>query len=100
MLGRHFTEENAGRVGLKWWSNFVKRHKVHLIIGKIYQFDMKRNEWCKLEKFQKMYDFIYNKLEEKVLTEAWETEKMLDTQGNEVIHNEKLIFVDKVGASI
>jgi hypothetical protein len=73
---------------------------------------MKRNEWCKLENFQKMYAFIYEKLAEKGLAEVWETEKMLDKEGNEVTnkedmygrptkynltHPEKLIFVDEVG---
>jgi hypothetical protein len=69
---------------LKWWRNFVNRHKVHLSIRKAVRLDMKRNEWCKLENFQKMYDFIYEKLSEKVLAEVWETEKMLDKEGNEV----------------
>jgi hypothetical protein len=59
-----------------------------------------------------MYDFIYDNLAEKVLAEVWETEKMLDKEGNEVTnkedmyghptkynltHPEKLIFVDEVG---
>jgi hypothetical protein len=112
MLGRNFTEENADRVGLKWWRNFVKQHKVHLSIRKAVQFDMKRNEWYKLKNFQQMYDFIYDKLAEKGLEDVWETEKMLDNQGNELTnkenmhdhptkynlnHPEKLIFVDSIG---
>jgi hypothetical protein len=81
-------------------------------IGKAVRFDMKKNEWCKLENFQKTYDFIYEKLAEKGLAEVWETEKMLDNEGNEVTkkedmygrptkynltHPDKLIFVDEVG---
>jgi hypothetical protein len=54
MLGRNFKEDNAGRVGLKWWRNFVKRNKCHLSIGKAVRFDMKRNEWCKSENFRQM----------------------------------------------
>jgi hypothetical protein len=115
MLVCNFTEENVGRVGLKWWRNFVKRYTVHLSIGKAIRFDMRRNEWCKLETFQKMYDFIYDKLSEKGLAEVWETENMLDKEGNEVTnkedmhgrptkynltHPEKLIFVDEVGYNI
>jgi hypothetical protein len=57
MLGRNFTEDNGGRVGLKWWRSFVKRHKAHISIRKAIRLDVKRNEWCKLENFQKMYDF-------------------------------------------
>jgi hypothetical protein len=59
-----------------------------------------------------MYGVIYNKLAEKVLSEVWDTDKMLDKQGNEVTskddmydhptkfhltHPEKLIFVDELG---
>jgi hypothetical protein len=69
------TEEKAGRAGLKWWQNFAKRHKVHLSIWKAVRFDMKRNEWCKLENFQQMYDFIYDKLAEKGLAEVYGTQK-------------------------
>jgi hypothetical protein len=58
-----------------------------------------------------MYDFIYENIAEKGLAEVWETEKMLDKEGNEVTnkedmygrptkynltHPEKLIFVDEV----
>jgi hypothetical protein len=31
-VGHNLTEENECRVGLKWWRNFVKMHKVHLSI--------------------------------------------------------------------
>jgi hypothetical protein len=73
---------------------------------------MTRIEWCKLENFQQMCDFIYNKLDVKLLEEVWDTAKMLDKQGNEVTnkdgmcghptnfhltHPDKLIFVDEVG---
>jgi hypothetical protein len=59
-----------------------------------------------------MYDFIYENIVEKGLEEVWETEKMLDKEGNQVTnkedmygrptkynltHPEKLIFVDEVG---
>jgi hypothetical protein len=112
MLGRNFKEDNSGRVGLKWWRNFVKRNKCHLSIGKAVRFDMKRNEWCKSENFRQIYDVIYEKLAEKVLAEKWEEEKMLDKEDNIVTdeadmygrptkyrlnHPEKLIFVDEVG---
>jgi hypothetical protein len=111
-IGRNFKEDNAGRVGFKWWSNFVKRHKIHLSIGKAVWFDMKRNEWCKLENFDQLYDFICYNISEKGLAEVWYTAKMLENQGNEVTHKddmygrptklclthpEKLIFVDEVG---
>jgi hypothetical protein len=81
MLGRNFTEENAGRVGLKWWRNFIRRHKVHLSTGKAVRFDMKKNEWCKRENFKNMYDFIYDKLVEKGLAEKWEEKKNVRQRG-------------------
>jgi hypothetical protein len=84
MLGRHFKEDNAGRVGLKWWRNFVRCIKCHLSIGKAVRFDMKRNEWCKSENFS----VIYENLAEKGLAKKWEEEKMLDKEGNIVMDEE------------
>jgi hypothetical protein len=71
-LGRNFKEDNAGRVGLKWWRNFVRQNKCHLSIGKAVRFDMKHNEWCKSDNLSQMYDIIYEKLTEKGLAEKWE----------------------------
>jgi hypothetical protein len=85
MLGLNFKEDNAGRVGLKWWRNFVRRNKCHLSIGKAVRSDMKSNEWCKSENFSQMYDVIYEKLAEKGLAEKWEEEKMLYKEGNIVM---------------
>jgi hypothetical protein len=90
MLGCNFTVDYTGRVGLKWWRNFIKRHKVHLGIQKAVRFDMKRNEWFKLENFQKMYDFIHDKLAEKGLAEVCETENMVYKEGNEVTNKENM----------
>jgi hypothetical protein len=112
MLERNFKEDNTGRVGFKWWHNLIKRNKAHLTIGKAVRFDMKRNEWCKLENFKQMYNVIYPKLSEIGISEMWETEKMLDKGGNIVtdetymcgrptkfnlVKPNKLPFVDEVG---
>jgi hypothetical protein len=112
MLGRNFKEDNAGRVGLKWWRNFIRQNKCHLSIGKAVRFDMKRTESCKSENFSQMYDVIYVKLEEKGLAEKWEEQQILDKEGSIVMdeknmygrpttynltHPEKMIFVDEVG---
>jgi hypothetical protein len=72
VLGKKIRGEGAHTVGYTWRRNFVKRRKVHLSIGKAVRFDMRRNEWCKMENFETMHDFIYN-------------------------NPEKLIFVDEVG---
>jgi hypothetical protein len=72
LLGRNFKEDNAGRVGLKWWRNFFRRNKCHLSIGKAVRFNTKRNEWCKSDNFNEMHGVIYEKLAEKGLAEKWE----------------------------
>ena len=68
-FGKNFREENAGRVGYKWWTNFVKRNKTHLSVGRAVCFDMKRNEWCNLDNFNEMYTCIYKKLVDKGIAE-------------------------------
>jgi hypothetical protein len=52
---------------------------------------MKRNEWCKMEFFETMYDFIYDKLAEKKISEVWEEEKMLDRKGN-IVPNKEYMY--------
>jgi hypothetical protein len=67
VLGKKIRGEGAHTVGYTWRRNFVKRRKVHLSIGKAVRFDMRRNEWCKMENFETMHDFIYNNLAERKL---------------------------------
>jgi hypothetical protein len=76
VLDKKNREERAHKVGYKWWHNFVRRHKVHLRIGKVVHFNTKKNEWCKKENFKTMYDFIYNTLDDCRVTDEWDEAQM------------------------
>jgi hypothetical protein len=78
-------------------------------------FDSKRDNWCRLDNFQDMYDCVYEKLVEAGIADKLYGEKWLDKHGNIIDneadaygqktkyllkHPEKLLFVDEVGENI
>jgi hypothetical protein len=75
----------------------------------------KRDDWCRLENFDDMYDGVYNKLVESGVAEVLEHEVWRDMHNNGVLteveaygrktgysllHPEKLVFFEEVGGNI
>jgi hypothetical protein len=74
--------------------------------------DSKRDDWCRLENFEDMYNGVYEKLADACIAEVLYDEVLLDRHINSaqteadayrrkikysLKHTEKLIFVDEVG---
>jgi len=50
--------DNEGKLGAHYWVNFKKRHP-EINSKRAVRFDSKRDDWCTIENFEKMYKGVY-----------------------------------------
>jgi hypothetical protein len=101
------------RLRMKYWQNFKKRHP-EISTKRAVCFDSKRDDWCTLENFEKMYAGIYAamvrsqvaiQLPEKVMVtlDGKITESSEENYGREtnflLTRPEFVFFVDEVGCN-
>jgi hypothetical protein len=101
------------RLGMKYWQNFKKRHP-EISTKHAVRFDSKRDDWCTLENFEKMYAGIYAaifrsqvaiQLPEKVMVtlDGRITESSEEKYGREtnflLTRPEFVFFVNEVGCN-
>jgi hypothetical protein len=61
--------DTFGTLGQRYWQNFCRR-KAHVITSKkSVRFESKRDDWCRLENFDGMYDGVYEKLVQSRVSE-------------------------------
>jgi hypothetical protein len=105
--------DNKHKLGMKYWQNFKKRHP-EINTKRAVKFDSKRNDWCTLENFEKMHQWVYAamvnsnvaiKLPEKKMVQLDEriTDNKEEGVGREtefiLTRPEYVLFVDEVGCN-
>lgn len=99
-------------VGRGWFRGFMRRNS-KLIVSKQGQIkDLKRQSWCVYDKFEAMYDCVYEKMVEAKVAIKLDTPILYDKEGNEVTDPNmsfglpsrykitdpnRIIFVDETG---
>ncbi len=105
--------DNEGKLGAHYWVNFKKRHP-EINSKRAVHFDSKRDDWCTIENFEKMYKGVYAamvdakvaiQLEEEVFVkpDGTITEKEEESVGRKtkflLTRPEYCLYVDEVGCN-
>ena len=105
--------DNEGKLGSHYWVNFKKRHP-EINSKRAVRFDSKRDDWCTMENFEKMYRGVYAalvnanvaiELEEEVFIklDGTITEKEEESVGRKtrfvLTRPEYCLYVDEVGCN-
>ena len=105
--------DNEGKLGAHYWVNFKKRHP-EINSKRAVRFDSKRDDWCTIENFEKMYKGVYAamvdakvaiQLEEEVFVkpDGTITEKEEESVGRKtkflLTRPEYCLYVDEVGCN-
>jgi hypothetical protein len=59
-LGKSFREKSAAILGQKDWGEICKGHSREIKSKKAVRYDSKREDWCTLPDFERMYDGMYD----------------------------------------
>jgi hypothetical protein len=63
--------DTSGTFGQHYWQNFCQRNTDIITWKQVARFNIKRDDWCRLENFADMYDGVYGKLV-NWLSQGWE----------------------------
>jgi hypothetical protein len=62
-------DDSFGSLGTRYWQNFCRRNAAVISAKKAVRFDSKRDDWCRLDNFEDMYDDVYEKSREAGIAE-------------------------------
>jgi hypothetical protein len=108
-------DDSFGSLGVRYWKNFCRRNADLISAKKAVRFDSKRDDWCRLDNFEDMYDDVYERLWEAGIAEKLDEAVWRDKDNNIVetqaeaygrktkyslLHPEYLVMVDEVGENI
>jgi hypothetical protein len=106
-------EIETAELGVKYFSNFMKRHRDVLHTTKVVKKDIKRLEWTNYKNISKMYNLLYQLMIEAVVARRLSEKVCFDRGGNivteedivglrsdvEVVHPQYILFVDETGSN-
>jgi hypothetical protein len=108
-------DDSFGSLGTRYWQFFCRHNAAVISAIKAVRFESKRDDWCRLDNFEDMYDDVYEKLWEAGIAEKLDEAVWRDKDNNIVgtqaeahgqntqyslLHPEYLVMVDEVGENI
>jgi hypothetical protein len=108
-------DDSFGSLGTRCSQNFCRRNAAIISAKKAVRFDSKRDDWCRLDNVEDMYDDVYEKLWEAGIAENLDEDVWRDKDNSIVVtqaeaygrktqysllHPEYVVMVDEVGEHI
>ena len=106
--------EPGKALGTRYYSQFMKRHRLQLESARAYSTDVNRQNWSIWGNFKHMYDFIYEQLCEMGIAKKREQPAYMDREGNivetedeahgmiveyDLLHPELFLHLDETGCN-
>jgi len=82
--------DNEGKLGAHYWVNFKKRHP-EINSKRAVRFDSKRDDWCTVENFEKMYKGVYKAMVDANVAIEVEEEVLVGLDGSIVETTEESV---------
>jgi Fe-S-cluster formation regulator IscX/YfhJ len=106
-------DDSFGSLGMRYWQNFCRHNRNLISAKKAVRFDSKRDDWCRLDNFEDMYEYVYERLLEAGIVEKLDEALWRNKDNNIVVtqaeaygrktrrysslHPEYSLMVDEVG---
>ena len=85
----NITSENFGYLGTRFWTNFMEQNKKCINTQIPDRIDVNWQEWCNYDYFDKMYNLVYNGMQEARLVRKFDEPVFMDLEGNIVDDSKK-----------
>jgi hypothetical protein len=108
-------DDSFGSLGTRYWQKNCRRNRNLISAKKAVRFDSKRDEWCRLDNFEDMYEDVYGRFLEAGIAEKLDEAVWRDKDNTIVVtqaeaygrktqysllHPEYLVMVDEVEENI